>query len=136
MSSSSGHVLTFYSYSPTEMDGLNSIGHTGDEVPEHKPLGGFQPNQFLCMQVKTESGQPLTPTLFSNEVVEGIVTMQSMGRGQQAEPPLGFLLLSDVEAVVEFSSRVNLERTLAWLSPLQYWLGQKIQLVCTAATPG
>ena len=112
MSHSSGCVPTSYSYSLTEMDGLNSLGHTGDEAPEHKPLGGFQHNQFLYMQVKTENGQPLTATLFTSEVVEGMVTMQTMGRGQQVEPPLGVLLLSDVEAVVEFSSRVNLERTM------------------------
>ena len=70
------------------MDALNSLGNTGDEAPEHKPLGGFQPNQFLYMQVKTESGQPLTPTLFSTEMMEGMVAMQSMGGGQQAEHPL------------------------------------------------
>ena len=123
MSSGSGRVPTFYSYSPTEVNSLNSLGNTGDEALEHKPLGGFQPNQFLYMQVRTESGQPLTSTLFLTEVVEGIIAMQAMGKGAQAEPPIGALLLSDVEAVVEFSHRVNLERTIAWLSPLQYWLG-------------
>ena len=40
--SSSGHVPIFYSYSLTEMDGLISLGNPGDEVPENRPLGGFQ----------------------------------------------------------------------------------------------
>ena len=121
--------------SPTEMDGLNRLGNTGEEVPEHKPLDAFPPNQFLYIQVRTESGHPLTPTLFSTEVVDGVIAMQAMGKGPQAEPPLEVLLLSDVEAVVEFSPRVSLERTIAFLSPLQYWLGQKVQQACRAATP-
>ena len=135
MSHSSGHVPTFYSYSPTEMEGLNSPGNTGEEVPEHKPLGAFPPNQFLYIQIRTESGHPLTPTLFSSEVVDGVIAMQAMGKGPQAEPPLRVLLLSDVEAVVEFSPRVNLERTIAFLSPLQYWFSQKVQQAGRAATP-
>ena len=135
MSHSSGCVPAFYSYSLTEMDGLNSQGNMGEEVPEHKPLGSFHPNQFMNMQVRTESGHPLTPTLFSTEVVDGIIAMQAMGKGPQAESPMRVLLLSNVEAVVEFSPGVNLERTTAFLSPLQYWLGQKIQLECRAATP-
>ena len=103
MSLSSGHVPTFYSYSPTKMDGLNSLGHSGEEASKHKPLGSFQSNQFMFMQVRTESGQPLTPTMFSTEVVEDIIAMQAMGKGPQAEPPMGVLLLSDIETVVEFS---------------------------------
>ena len=134
MSHSSGHVPTFYSYIPTDMEGLNSLGNSGEEVPEHKPLGAFPPNQFLYIQVRTEGGLPLTPTLFSTKVVDGVIAMQAMGKGPQAEPPLGVLLLSDVEAVVEFSPRVNLERTIAFLSPLQYWLGQKVQQSWRAAT--
>ena len=109
------------------MEGLNSLGKPGEEVPEHKLLGAFPPNQFLYIQVRTENGLPLTLTLFSTEVVDGVIAMQAMGKGPQAEPPLGGLLLSDVEAVVEFSPRVNLERTIAFLSLLQYWLGQKVQ---------
>ena len=135
MSHSSGHVPTFYSYSPTEIDGLNSLGNTAEKVPEHKPLGSFQPNQFLYMQVRTESGHPLTPTLFSTVVVDVIIVIQAMGKWPQAESPMGGLLLSDVDDMVEFSPRANLKRTIAFLSHLQYWLGQKIQLKCRAATP-
>ena len=134
MSHSSGCVPTFYSYSPTEMEGLNGLGNIGEKVPEHKPLGVFPPNQFLYIQVKTESGHSLTPTLFSTEVVDGVIAMQVMGKGPQAEPPLGVLLLSDVEPVVEFSLRVNLERTIVFLSPLQYWFGQKVQQNCRVTT--
>ena len=123
MSHSSGCVPTFYSYSPTDMEGLNSLSNSGEEVSEHKPLGAFPPNQFLYIQVRTEGGIPLTPTLFSTEVVDGVIAMQAMVKGPQAEPPLGVLLLSEVEAVVEFSPRVNLERTIVFLSSLQYWLG-------------
>ena len=134
MSHSSGCVPTFYSYSPTDMEGLNSLGKPGEEVPEHKLLGAFLPNQFLYIQVRTENRLPLTLTLFSTEAVDGVIAMQAMGKGPQAELPLGGLLLSDVEAVVEFSPRVNLERTIAFLSLLQYWLGQKVQQSCRAAT--
>ena len=135
MSHSSGCVPTFYFYSPTDIEGLNSLGNPGEEVPEHKPLGTFPPNQFLYIQVRTEGGLPLTPILFSTEVVDGVIAMQAMGKGPQAEPPLRVLLLSDVEAVVEFSPRIKLERSIALLSPLQYWLGQKVQQSCRAATP-
>ena len=47
MSHSSDHIPTFYSYSPTEMEGLKNLGSTGEEVPEHKPLGAFPPNQWM-----------------------------------------------------------------------------------------
>ena len=55
--------------------------------------------------------------------------------GQQLEVPLGVMLLSDTEAVVELSRRVNMDRTLAILAPLQYWLGQRVRLMCTVASP-
>ena len=116
------------------MKGLNGLGNPGEEVLEHKPLGTFQAHQFLYIQVRTESGHPLTPTLFSTKVVDGVIAMQAMHKGPEAEPPLGVMLLSDLEAVVKFSHRVNLERTIAFLSPLQYWLGQKVQQSCRAAT--
>ena len=45
------------------------------------------------------------------------------------------MMLSDTEAVIEFSSKTNIERIAVWMSPLQYWLGQRIQLVCRQAVP-
>ena len=45
------------------------------------------------------------------------------------------MLLSDTEAVVELSRRTNMDRTLAIMSPLQYWLGQRVQLTCKVASP-
>ena len=72
------------------MEGLKSLGNIGEEVPEHKPLDAFPPNQFLYIQVWTESGLPLTPTLFPTDVVDGVIAMQDMGKGPQAEPPWEF----------------------------------------------
>ena len=54
---------------------------------------------------------------------------------QQYEPPLGVQLLSDMEAVVEFSERIDLQRTITWMSPLQFWLGKKVHLTCRPASP-
>ena len=45
------------------------------------------------------------------------------------------MLLSDTEAVVECSERVNMERTIAIMMPLQFWLGQKVKVECRAASP-
>ena len=61
--------------------------------------------------------------------------MQGHVVGQEQEPPLEVMMLSNTEAVIEFSSKTNIERIAVWMSPLQYWLGQRIQLVCTQAAP-
>ncbi|MCG8622255.1 MAG: hypothetical protein MJE68_09710, partial [Proteobacteria bacterium] len=63
-----------------------------------------------------------------------MVEMQGNRIGQEQEAPLDVMLLSDTEAVVELSGRMNMDRVIAWLSPLQYWLGKKIQLMCRPAT--
>ena len=103
--SSSDQVPSFYSYSPTEMEGLNNLGNTGEEVT---PNNGPQGSQFMYLQARTEGGLPLVPTLFTREVIAGMVEMQGKAVAQQDEPPLGVHLLSDIEAVVEFSERIDL----------------------------
>ena len=60
--SSSDQVPSFYSYSPTEMEGLNSLGNPGEEVT---PDNGPQGSQFMYLQIRTEGGLPLAPTLFT-----------------------------------------------------------------------
>ena len=115
------------------MEGLNEIGDVvvSDNTIPGNPLG----NQFLYLSVKADCGQPLAPTLFAKDVIEGMISMQAHTVGQQLEVPLGVMLLSDTEAVVELSRRVNMDRTLAILAPLQYWLGQRVRLMCRAASP-
>ena len=128
--SSSDHTPTFYSYSLTGMDGLNGV----DKI-EGGPEGNPHQNQYVYLQIKNDQGQPLTPTLFTKDVIEGMVTMQDQMVGQDPEVPSEVMMLSDVEAIVEFSWRANVERIMVWMSPLQYWLGQKVHLVCRQATP-
>ena len=115
------------------MEGLNEIGDV--VVPDNTIPGNPLGNQFLYLSVKTDCGQPLAPTLFAKDVIEGMISMQVHTVGQQLEVPLGVMLLSDTEAVVELSRRVNMDRTLAILAPLQYWLGQRMRLMCRAASP-
>ena len=81
--------------------------------------------------MRTESDQPLSPTLFTKEVVSGMMTMQGQLMTTQPEA----LLISDCEAVIEFERDTNMDRVIACISPLQYWLGQKVHLVCRLATP-
>ena len=128
--SSSDRTPTFYSYSLTGMDGFNSVTKL-----EGGPQGGPPQDQYVYLQIKTDQGQPLSPTLFTKDVIEGMVAMQGQMVGQEQEPPSEVMLLSDAEAVVEFSKRANIERIMVWMSPLQYWLGQKVHLVCRQATP-
>ena len=130
--SHSDQVPSFYSYKTTEMEGLNSLGNGGEEVVTDN---GPPPNQFMYLQVRTDGGLPLAPTLFTKEVIAGMVEMQGKSVVHQDEPPLGVHLLSDIEAVVEYSGRVNLQRMITWMSPLQFWLGKKVQVVCRPASP-
>ena len=118
------------------MEYLNSIGKTeGDVGYNQVPQGNPQQSQYLYLQIQTAHGQPLTLTLFTKDVIEGMVSMQGHVVGQEQAPPLEVMMLSETEAVIEFSSRTNIERNAAWMSPLQYWLGQRIQLVCRQAAP-
>ena len=43
--------------------------------------------------------------------------------------------ITDTEAVVELSRRVNMDRTVALIAPLQYWLGQRVQIDCREVSP-
>ena len=132
----SDQTPTFYSYSLTGMEYLNSIGKTEGNVGYNQvPQGNPQQNQYLYLQIQTAHGQPLPPTLFTKDVIEGMVSMQGHVVGQEQEPPLEVMMLSETEAVIEFSSKTNIERIAVWMSPLQYWLGQRIQLVCRQAAP-
>ena len=131
--SNSDPTPSFYFYSPTGMYGLNDIGEV--VVPDHTTPGNPLGNQFLYLSVKTDCGQSLALTLFAKDVIEGMISMQAHMVGQQLEVPLGVMLLSDTEAVVELCRRVNMDRTLAILTPLQYWLGQRVRLMCRAASP-
>ena len=112
--SSSDHTPTFYSYSLTGMDGFNSVTKL-----EGGPQGNPLQDQYVYLQIKTDQGQPLSPTLFTKDVIEGMVAMQGQMVGQEQEPPSEVMLLSDAEAVVEFSKRPNIERIMVWMSPLQ-----------------
>ena len=118
------------------MEPLNSIGKIEGNVGYNQvPQGNPQHNQYLYLQIQTDHGQPLPPTLFTKDVIEGMVSMQGHVVGQEQEPPLEVMMLSDTEAMIEFSSKTNIERIAVWMSPLQYWLGQRIQLVCRQAAP-
>ena len=128
--SSSDRTPTFYSYSLTGMDGFNSVTKL-----EGGPKEVLHKTNMCTYKLKTDQGQPLSPTLFTKDVLEGMVAMQGQMVGQEQEPPSEVMLLSDAEAVVEFSKRANIERIMVWMSPLQYWLGQKVHLVCRQATP-
>ena len=128
--SDSDRTPTFYSYSLTGMEGLNSVNKI-----EGGPMGNPPQNQYVYLQVKTDQGHPLPPTLFTKDVIEGMVAMQGQMVGQGQETPSEIMLLSDTEAVIEFSRRANIERITVWMSPLQYWLGQKVHLVCRQASP-
>ena len=118
------------------MECFHSIGKTeGDVGYNQVPQGNPQQNQYLYLQIQNDHGQLLTPTLFTKDVIEGMVSMQGHVVGQEQEPPLEVIMLSETEAVIEFSSRTNIERIAVWMSPLQYWLGQRIQQVCRQAAP-
>ena len=123
---------SFFSYSPTEMEGLNTLGKVDPEgIHNPGPQGHLPLQSLLYLQVRTESDQPLSPTLFTKEVVSGMMTMQGQLMTTQPEA----LLISDCEAVIEFERDTNMDRVIACISPLQYWLGQKVHLVCRLATP-
>ena len=101
------------------MEYLNSIGKTeGNKDYNQVPQGNPQQNQYLYLQIQTAHGQPLPPTLFTKDVIEEMVSMQGHVVGQEQEPPLEVMMLSDTEAVIEFSSKTNIERIAVWMSPL------------------
>ena len=116
--SSSDHTPTFYSYSLTGMDCFNSVTKL-----EGGPQGSPPQDQYVYLQIKTDQGQPLSPTLFTKDVIESMVAMQGQMVGQEQEPPSEVMLLSDAEAVLEFSKRANIERIMVWMSPLPVLVG-------------
>ena len=131
--SHSDKTPSFFSYSPTEMEGLNTLGKVDLEgIHNLGPQGHLPLQSLLYLQVRTECDQPLPPTLFTKEVVSGMMTMQ----GQLMGTPPEATLLYDSEALVEFERGTNMDRVLACMSHLQYWLGQKVHLVCRLATQG
>ena len=115
------------------MEGLNRVRDL--RSPDDRSQGNPQVNQFLYLSVKTETGQSLSSALFAKDVIEGMLSLQKYAMDQQQTSSLGVMLLSDTEAVVELSERVNMERTIAIMMPLQFWLGQKVKVECRAASP-
>ena len=115
------------------MEGLNTVGKIELEGIHGPESQGYLPLQFhLYLRVRTESDHPLPPTLFTREVIGGMMTMQGQLEGLQPEA----MLMNDSEAVIEFERGTNMDRVLACISPLQFWLGQEIHLVCRPATQG
>ena len=125
MSRSDG-TPSFHSYRLTGMDGLNGVSKLEGGTPP--------PDQYLYLQITTEQGHPLSPTLFTKDVIDGMVSMQGQVIGLGKETPSEVMLLSGKEAIVEFDRRADMDRVMAWMSPLQYWLGQKVHTVCRLAT--
>ena len=77
--SNSEPTPSFYSYSLTEMEGLNEIGDV--VVPDSRTQGNPPGTQFLYLSLKTDLGQPLAPTLFAKDVIEGMMSMQVQAVG-------------------------------------------------------
>ena len=111
--SSSDRTPSFHSYSLTGMDDLNGVSKI-----EGGNQGNPPQNQYLYLQVTTAKGHPLPPTLFTKDVIEGMVAMQGHVVAQEQTPPSEVMMLNDREVVVEFSSRASIERILVWMSPL------------------
>ena len=130
--SHSDKTPSFYSYSPTEMEGLNTLGKV-DPEGIHTPAPQGDPHSFpvLYLKVRTEDDHPLPPALFSKDVISGMMLSQ----GQTMGPHPDVMLISESEAVVEFERGANMDRLLTCISPLQYWIGQKVHLICRPATP-
>ena len=123
---------SFYSYSPTEMEGLNTLGKVDPEgIHTLAPQGDPHAFPVLYLKVRTKDDHPLPPALFSKDVISGLMLSQ----GQTMGPHPDVMLISESEAVVEFERGANMDRLLTCISPLQYWIGQKIHLICRPATP-
>ena len=130
--SHSDQTPSFYSYSPTEMEGLNTLGKVDPEgIHTPAPQGDPQPFPVLYLRVRTEDDHPLPPALFSKDVISGMMLSQ----GQTMGPHPEVMLISDFEALVEFERGANMDRLLTCISPLQYWIGQKVHLICRPAAP-
>ena len=123
---------SFFSYSQPEMEGLNTLGKVDPEgIHNLGPQGHLPLPSLLYLQVRTECDQPLPHALFTKDVISGMMLSQ----GQPMGPHPEVMLINDYEAVVEFERGVNMDILLTCISTLQYWIGQKIHLVCRPATP-
>ena len=114
------------------MEGPDNPGNI--VTPDQVPSGLTPPHQYLYLQVKGEFGLPLAPALFAKDVVAGMFITQGMAV-EGAEAPTNIFMVSNTEAVIELSVRTNLERTIALMAALQYWLGQKVDLTCRRTAP-
>ena len=122
---------SFHSYNSADMEGPEDPGDV--VTPEQKPSGVAPSNQFLYLQVLTDTGFPLPPALFTIEVINGIVRTQGMALAS-SELPLQVWKLSESEVVLALREAANLEELQASMLALQHWLGQKVQLTCRMAS--
>ena len=122
---------SFHSYNSADMEGPED---PGDVVTPEQKLSGVAPsNQFLYLQVLTDTCSPLPPALFTIEVINGIVRTQGMALAS-LELPLQVWKLSEFEVVLALREAANLEELQASMLALQNWLGQKVQLTCRMAS--
>ena len=119
---------SFHSCNSADMEGPED---TGDVVtPEQRPSGVAPSNQFLHMQVLTDTGSTLPPALFTIEVISGIVRTQGMALVSLVQ----VWKLSESEVVLALREAANLEELQASMLALQHWLGQKVQPTCRKAS--
>ena len=128
---SSHQSTSFHSYS-SDMEGPGNPGSVN--TPNHVPSGVTPYHQYLHLQVQGEFGMPLAPALFSKDVIAGMFITQGMAV-EGSEPPTNIFMMSKTEVVIELSVRANIDRTIALMTALWYWLGQKVDLTCRIATP-
>ena len=75
----------------------------------------------------------MSPALFAKDVIAGMFITQGMAEGG-LEAPRNIMLINDTEAVVELSMRTSMDKTIVLMAALEYWLGQKVSLICRPAT--
>ena len=112
---------SFHSYNSADMEGPEDPGDV--VTPEQKPSGVAPSNQFLYLQVLTDTDSPLPPALFTIEVINGVVRTQGMALAS-LELPLQVWKLSESEVVLALREAANLEEQKV----------QKVQLTCRMAS--
>ena len=125
---------SFHSYNSADREGPEDPGDV--VTPEQKPSGVAPTNWFLYLQVLTETGSALPPTLFTIEVINGIVRIQGIALSC-LELPLQVWKLNESEVILALSAAANLanlEKLQASLLVVQPWLGQKVQLTCRVSS--
>ena len=128
---SSYQSTPFHSYS-SDMEGPGNPGNI--TTPNQIPSGITLAHQFLYLQVKGEFGLPLAPALFAKDVIAGMFITQGMA-AEHPEPLLNMFLMSNTEVILEISERANIEKLTVLMTALEFWLEQKVRLVCRTATP-